>query len=146
MPFPVWLWRNLPPQPPANGPGEVSSTLSEVSGMSDVAMGYNADAAGSATAGTIIGHPLLAMPNVASLQLEFCPFGHDQLPCVWRQAKVSGQVCDPELAKEIGTGKPGYAGEVTGSVMPGYRYTAWRCETENPADRPPSGTSGLALN
>lgn len=81
------------------------------------------------------------MPNVASLEIEFCYIG--QHVCLWRRVKAWGQLCDPRLAQEVALER-GRA--IDGFVFPGMHYAAWRCHLNNPADKPPSGTSGVAQN
>jgi hypothetical protein len=79
------------------------------------------------------------MINSATLYLRFCLI--EQHICIERKADTFGQVCDPNLANLIGTGKEsGYEG----SVLPFFHYAGWRCELENPNDKPPYGTESLA--
>lgn len=56
------------------------------------------------------------------LYIQFCFAG--TYPCVERKAIAFGQVCDSNLASEIGTG---HSGEYEGTVLPGFTYTGFRC-------------------
>ena len=81
------------------------------------------------------------LPNAGALYLKFC-VGGSTLLCEERRAIAYGQVCDPGLAHDMGTGQ---SGDVVGG-LPGWprHYAGWRCDTAASAADLPHGTSGGA--
>ena len=79
------------------------------------------------------------LPNAGTLFLKFCIIG-SSLFCTERRAVAYGQVCDPWLAHDMGTGT---SGDVQGGLPPWpMHYAGWRCETTAKVSDLPRGTSG----
>lgn len=82
-------------------------------------------------------------PHGEILFLKFCAFGFVKSKiCTERRAIAYGQVCNPWLARSMGTGASGNVEK----GIPGWpmRYAGWRCETNTPPSLLAHGTEGDA--
>lgn len=71
------------------------------------------------------------MKNTGTRYNRYCLDGEHHV-CVERRVLAWGQVCSSGSDKD----------NIQGVLPPGFHYVSWRCETSDPADKPPQGKSG----